>query len=191
MIGLTRPEHAQDLSRLLLDRFGSFGGVLSARAEERATVLEQSPDIEQTLQSVQHALEHMLRGELTRRPVLSSDRAVLDYLRYRMAYAPIERFRVLFLNAANELLADEVLGVGTVTAVHAYPREIMKRCLELGATALLLAHNHPSGNPAPSKADLDLTKRIANAARWFDVVLHDHLVVARHGWISFRAAGYL
>jgi DNA repair protein RadC len=191
LIGLTRPDQAQYLSEQLIKRFGSFGEVISARVEDRALVLKQLPEIEQTLQSVQLALNHMLSDRLAHRPVLSSDQAVLDYLRCRMAYEPVERFRVLFLNAANELLADEIMGVGTVSIVHAYPREIVKRCLELGATGLLLAHNHPSGNPIPSKADLDLSNRIAGAARWFDVVLHDHLVVAKHGWTSFRRAGYL
>ncbi|WCM25922.1 DNA repair protein RadC [Sphingomonas sp. QA11] len=191
LIGLTRPDLAQDLSDRLIARFGSFGEVISARIEDRAPVFDRLPEIEQTLQSVQLALNHILSDQFARRPVLSSDQAVLDYLRCHMAYEPVERFRELFLNAANELLADEVMGVGTVSAVQTYPREILKRCLELGATALLLAHNHPSGNPAPSKADLDLTHRIANAARWFDVVVHDHLIVARHGWTSFRKAGYL
>ncbi|WEK43250.1 MAG: DNA repair protein RadC [Candidatus Sphingomonas colombiensis] len=191
LIGLTRPDCARELSGRLIERFGSFGEVISAHAADRAPVLDQLPEIEQMLQSVQLALIHMLSDQFARRPVLSSDQAVLDYLRCRMAYEPVERFRVLFLNAANELLADEIMGVGTVSSVHAYPREILKRCLELGATALLLVHNHPSGNPAPSKADLDLTDRIASAARWFDVVLHDHLVVAKHGWTSFRKAGYL
>lgn len=108
-----------------------------------------------------------------------------------MAFQPVEQFRVLFLNASNELLADDIMNVGTVSAVHAYPREILKRCLDLGATAVLLAHNHPSGNPRPSLADRELTRRILHAAKSLDVVVHDHLVVTRNGCTSFRKAGYL
>jgi DNA repair protein RadC len=108
-----------------------------------------------------------------------------------MAYDPIERLRVLFLNAGNELIADEVMGVGTVSSVHAWPREILKRCLDLEATAILLVHNHPSGCSKPSRADRDLTEKIAKAASSLGVIVHDHLVVARKGTTSFRMAGYL
>lgn len=108
-----------------------------------------------------------------------------------MAYDPIERFRVLFLNAGNELIADEVMGVGTVSAVQAWPREILKRCLDLEATAILLVHNHPSGCSKPSRADRDLTERIVKAASSLSVIVHDHLVVARKCTTSFRMAGYL
>jgi DNA repair protein RadC len=125
------------------------------------------------------------------RPILSSDQRVLDYLRGHMAYDPIERLRVLFLNAGNELIADEVMGVGTVSSVHAWPREILKRCLDLEATAILLVHNHPSGCSKPSRADRDLTEKIAKAASSLGVIVHDHLVVARKGTTSFRMAGYL
>lgn len=125
------------------------------------------------------------------RPILSSDQRVLDYLRSRMAYEPIEQLRVLFLNANNELIADEVLGIGTVSAVQAWPREILKRCLDLEATAILLVHNHPSGCSKPSRADRELTDRIARAASCLNVIVHDHLVVARNGTTSFRKAGYL
>ncbi|AOF95229.1 DNA repair RadC family protein (plasmid) [Sphingobium sp. RAC03] len=154
-------------------------------------MLDGSIEVEQTFLSFRRAMTQMLRAPLMQRPILSSDQLLLDYLRGDMAYDPIERFRVLFLNAGNELIADEVMGVGTVSSVHAWPREILKRCLDLEATALLLVHNHPSGCPKPSSADRNLTAKIAHAARCFNIVLHDHLIVARNGTISFRGAGYL
>jgi DNA repair protein RadC len=191
LISLTHPDRAPQLAERLVSRFGSLGETLAAGRSERLAILEEATSVEVTLQCVRSALHQILRGRLMERPVLRNEQRVLDYLRGVMAYEKVERFRVLFLNAANELLADEVLGVGTVSTVHIYPREIIKRCLELGATAIFLAHNHPSGAPAPSQADREMTRRIAEAARWIDVVVHDHLVVARNGCTSFRRAGYL
>lgn len=191
LISLTSPARAQEFSERLFARFGSLGDAVSARSAERIELLEDSLEIEQTFLCFRRAMTQMLRGQLMQRPILSSDENVLDYLRGRMAYEPIEQLRVLFLNANNELIADEVLGVGTVAAVHAWPREILKRCLDLEATAILLVHNHPSGCPRPSRSDRDLTERIAKAAKCLDVVVHDHLVVARNGTTSFRKAGYL
>ncbi len=191
LISLTSPARAQEFSERLFARFGSLGDAVSARSAERIELLEDSLEIEQTFRCFRRAMTQMLRGQLMQRPILSSDEHVLDYLRGRMAYEPIEQLRVLFLNANNELIADEVLGVGTVSAVHPWRREILKRCLDLEATAILLVHNHPSGCPRPSRSDRDLTERIAKAAKCLDVVVHDHLVVARNGTTSFRKAGYL
>nr|WP_284699020.1 JAB domain-containing protein [Sphingomonas lycopersici] len=133
----------------------------------------------------------MLRSRLARRPILSNEPALLDYPRFAMAFDPVERFRILFLNATNELVADELMAIGTVAAVQIYPREVVKRCLEVGATAMLLVHNHPSGNPIPSAADRAMTRRLAQPARYFDIMIHDHLVIARDGVTSFRREGYL
>lgn len=191
LIGLTRPDRARELSDRLFTRFGSLGGALAARPVERIELLDASMDVEQTFRCFQRVVEQVLRAPLAERPILSSDRTVHDYLRGNMAYARVEHFRVLFLNADNELIADEIMGAGSVSAVQVWPREIVKRCLELDATAILLAHNHPSGSPAPSRADRDLTEKIAKAARFFGIVMHDHLVVARRGIVSFRKAGWL
>jgi DNA repair protein RadC len=185
------PDAASYIARKLVDRFGSLGDVLAARPDDRRALLGGLPRVEHALQSLCSAMEQVLRGRLLQRPVLSNEPAVLDYLRARMAFEPVEHFRVLFLNSANGLLADEELGTGTVAAVQAYPREIIRRCLDLGATAIVLAHNHPSGDPKPSRADRILTDTIARAAGYFDVVVHDHLIVARSGSLSFRRAGYL
>jgi len=191
LIGLTCPARAQELSERLFIRFGSLGEAVSARSAERIELLDDEIEIEQTFLCFKRAMTQILRGQLMQRPILSSDQLVLDYLRGRMAYEPIEHLRVLFLNANNELIADEVLGTGTISAVYAWPREILKRCLDLEATAILLVHNHPSGCSRPSRADRELTERIAKAARCLNVVVHDHLVVARNGTTSFRKAGYL
>jgi DNA repair protein RadC len=191
LISLTCPARAEELSERLFARFGSLGEAVSARSAERIELLDDSVEVEQTFLCFRRAMTQMLRGQLMQRPILSSDQLVLDYLRSRMAYEPIEQLRVLFLNANNELIADEVLGVGTVSAVHAWPREILKRCLDLEATAILLVHNHPSGCSRPSRADREMTERIANAAKCLNVAVHDHLIVARNGTTSFRKAGYL
>ncbi|WP_120252436.1 JAB domain-containing protein [Sphingobium sp. YG1] len=191
LIGLTCPDRAQELSERLFARFGSLGETVSARSAARIELLDGSIEVEQTFLSFRRVMTQMLKGPLMQRPIFSSDQFVLDYLRADMAYDPIERFRVLFLNAGNELIADEVMGVGTVSAVQAWPREILKRCLDLEATAILLVHNHPSGCSKPSRADRDLTERIVKAASSLSVIVHDHLVVARKGTTSFRMAGYL
>lgn len=191
LISLTAPVRAKEWAGKLVHRFGSFGEALAADPADRLALLDGAREVEATFQCLRLAIDRLLRARIEARPVLSTDRDVLDYLRGSMAFQPIEQFRVLFLNAANELLADHVMTEGSVSAVHVYPREIMKRCLELGATAVLLAHNHPSGSPRPSLADRELTRRILQAAQSLDVIVHDHLVIARNGVTSFRKAGYL
>lgn len=191
IIRLANLAQAEELAARLLQRFGSVGDVLAARKVERQSILGDWPEVERALQDVRLAIDDVLRGRLVQRRILSTDQAVLDYLRANMAFEGVERFRVLFLNAANALVSDEELGCGTVSAVHAYPREIVRRCLELGATAMLLVHNHPSGDPTPSAHDKALTACIVRAAACFGIQIHDHLIVARTGTMSFRQAGYL
>ncbi|WP_211295031.1 JAB domain-containing protein [Novosphingobium guangzhouense] len=181
LIGITDPQHAGFLSSQLLGRFGSLAGTLAARRRDRTMILGDASMVEETFQRVSAAVRHLLPG----------DTHVVNYLRGVMAFDPVEQFRILFLNASSELIADELMAVGTVSAVHVYPREVMKRCIELGATAIILAHNHPSGNPEPSQIDRDTTVRIAQAARSLDIIIHDHFIVARSGVVSFRRAGYL
>ena len=154
-------------------------------------LLNGSAEVERTIQCLREMIPAVLRSHIVKRCVLSNERAVADYLRSAMAFEPIEQLRVLFLNAANELLEDELFGQGTVRQIQVYPREIMKRGLELGATALILAHNHPSGRLMPSNADKELTRLIVLAAGPLDIVVHDHFVVGRRGVLSFRAAGFL
>jgi len=124
-------------------------------------------------------------------PIFSSSQSLIAYLFAEMAHLPTERLRVLFLNARNRLLCDETMAEGSVSEAPIYPREIMRRSLEVGATALILAHNHPSGDPRPSHGDMEATRRIVEAGRALDITLHDHVIIARSDWISFRALGLL
>ncbi|WP_232494454.1 JAB domain-containing protein [Novosphingobium kaempferiae] len=179
------------MSSQLLGRFGSLGGTLAARRRDRTMILGDASMVKETFQRVSAAVRHLLRDQIAARPLLPGDTHVVNYLRGVMAFDPVEQFRILFLNASNELIADEVMAVGKVSAVHVYPREVMKRCIELGATAIILAHNRPSGNPEPLQIDRDTTGRIAQAARSLDIIIHDHFIVARGGVVSFRRAGYL
>lgn len=134
---------------------------------------------------------HSLQTEIAAKPVISTLPALHDYLKAQMAHGTAEHFRVLFLNSKNHLLADEVVSLGTVDEAPIYPREVMRRALELGATALIMVHNHPSGDPEPSRSDIAVTRDIADAGRQLGVRVHDHLVVAKGGTISFRALGLL
>jgi DNA repair protein RadC len=143
------------------------------------------------LKIVQSAAKELLRGGLREKPVLSSWSAVLDYCRTAMAYAEREELRVLYLDKRNQLIADERQQVGTVDHTPVYPREVVKRALELSASALILVHNHPSGDPTPSRADVEMTQQIVEAARALGISLHDHIIVGRQGHSSFKALGLI
>lgn len=127
---------------------------------------------------------------MTSRPVISTSSELLDYLKADMANLINERFRVLFLTSQNELMADDLLWDGTVGEAPAYPREVVKRALEVGATGIILVHNHPSGSHQPSKGDIDATRRIASAASAMGICVHDHIVISRAGWASLRLMGF-
>ena len=143
------------------------------------------------LATLRSAMLHALRREALQGPVLGDSRAVMDYLFAAMAHEPVEQLRVLYLNTRNCLLFDETVVEGSINIAPIYPREIVRRSLEVGATALILAHNHPSGDPRPSREDIRVTRLVAAAAEALDIRLHDHVIVARSGWTSLRAAGYL
>jgi DNA repair protein RadC len=133
----------------------------------------------------------MARSRVMQRPVISSWEAVLDYCHTAMSHLQTEQFRVLFLDRKNVLIADEEQARGTVDHVPVYPREVVKRALELNASALILVHNHPSGDPTPSEADIAMTARIQDAAETMGIALHDHLIIGASCELSFRGAGYL
>ena len=139
------------------------------------------------LKIVQAAAGQFARGQAKKRQVLSSWSSVLDYLRMAQGFDETEKFRILFLDKKNTLIADEIQGRGTVDHTPVYVREVVKRALELSATALVLVHNHPSGDPTPSRADIDMTKQIVDAARPLGISVHDHIIVGRHGHASFKA----
>ncbi|WP_292527789.1 DNA repair protein RadC [Methylocystis sp.] len=174
------------LAKALIARFGSYAETVAARPERLREVegLNEAAIVE--IKLVEAAAKRLARGALHKRPVLSSFMEVLDYCRTAMAFAEREEFRILFLDKRNALIADEVQGVGTIDHTPVYPREIVRRALELGSSALILAHNHPSGDPTPSAADIRMTKDIAAIAQPFGITVHDHLIVGRHGHSSFR-----
>lgn len=179
------------LAKALLAQFGGVAGVLAADMHDLAKVKGLSEN-SATLIKVVHALtQRMLISDVEKKPILSSWKKLLDYCHVAMAHEKREQFRVLFLNRKNQLIADEVQQVGTVDHAPVYPREIVKRALELGATALILVHNHPSGDPSPSDSDIAMTEEIIRAARTLDVTVHDHLIIAKSGHVSFKAMGLL
>jgi DNA repair protein RadC len=177
------------IAKTLLARFGGIAGVLGADAAELKTVAGVGSAVSLDLKLVHEATVRMGRGEIRKRPVISSWTALLSYARVAMAGAPREQFRVMFLDKKNQLIADEVMNEGTVDHAPVYPREVMRRALELSASAVILAHNHPSGDPTPSSADVDMTRQVVEAGRPLRITVHDHIVVGREGVASLKALG--
>jgi DNA repair protein RadC len=179
------------LAKALLKRFGSFADVVAAPEPRLAEVEGVTPGIAAELKLVHATAIRIGRAQVAQRPVLSSWATLIDYCRTAMAYAEREQFRLLYLDKKNALIADEVQGEGTVDHTPVYPREVVKRALELSATALILVHNHPSGNPEPSRADIQITQRIAEAGRHLGITVHDHVIVGHEGHVSLRAKGLI
>ncbi|UMA64828.1 DNA repair protein RadC [Roseivivax marinus] len=179
------------LARLLLETFGDFNRVLSAPRARLQDVDGVGEAVICQLKLVEAAAHRLSRARVMRRPVVSSWDALLEYCRTAMAHGEIEQFRVLYLDRKNVLIADEPQARGTVDHVPVYPREVVKRALELNASALILVHNHPSGDPTPSAADIEMTGQIARAAEALGLALHDHLVIGKARELSFRAEGLL
>jgi DNA repair protein RadC len=184
-------QDVKPLARRLLDLFGSFAGVLSAPAPRLEEVAGVGAAVIQELKIVEAAAHRLARARVMHRPVLSSWDALLDYARAAMAHRTTEQFRILFLDRKNVLIADEEQARGTVDHVPVYPREVVKRALELDASALILVHNHPSGDPTPSEADIQMTGQICDAAETLGLTVHDHLVIGKGRVLSFRSEGYL
>jgi DNA repair protein RadC len=179
------------LAKALLARFGSVGAVLGASIPELKTVPGVGEAAALDLKLLQEATLRVGRETVAKRPVITSWTQLLAYVKAAIAHEPREQFRVLFLDKKNQLIADEVMNHGTVDHAPVYPREVARRALELSASALLLVHNHPSGDPTPSGADVDMTRQVIAAARALNIAVHDHLVVGRDGVASFKALGLL
>jgi DNA repair protein RadC len=179
------------LAKALLARFGSLAGVLGASVAELKQVSGVGASAALDLKLLHEASLRVGRAQVAKRPVISSWTALLAYVRAALAHEAREQFRVLFLDKKNQLIADEVLGTGTVDHAPVYPREVMRRALELSASALILVHNHPSGDPTPSNADVDMTRQVIEAGRALCIGVHDHLVVGRDGVASFKALGLM
>ena len=174
------------LAKQLIAKFGSFAEVISAPAVRLAEVKGLGEAAITEIKVVQAAASRLARGEVKRRPVLSSWSSVLDYCRTAQAFAEREQFCVLYLDKRNQLIADELQQIGTVDHTPVYPREVVKRALELSATALILVHNHPSEDPTPSRADIQMTQQIVEVARPLGISVHDHIIVGKEGHASFK-----
>jgi len=176
------------LAKALIATFGSFGEVVSAPRQRLREIDGLGDAAIAEIKIVQAAAGRLARGAVKKRTVLSSWSAVLDYCRTTMAFADKEQFRVLFLDKRNQIIADEVQQTGTVDHTPVYPREVIKRALELSATALILVHNHPSGDPTPSRADIQMTQAIVEIAKPLGISVHDHIIVGKDGHTSFKGS---
>jgi DNA repair protein RadC len=179
------------LAKALLARFGSFAEVIAAPRARLMEIEGVGENVAHHLKIVEAAAQRLGKTQLMGRAALSSWTALLDYCTAAMARSDREEFRVLFLDRKNVLIADEVQSKGTVDHAPVYPREIVKRALELSASAMILVHNHPSGDPTPSKADIAMTREIVTAAKTLGLAVHDHLVIGRAGHSSFKSLGLL
>jgi DNA repair protein RadC len=179
------------LAHALMAQFGDFNGVISAPLERLIALPGVGEAVATELKIVEAAAHRLARARVLRRQVISSWDALLDYCHTTMAHAEIEQFRVFYLDRKNILIADEEQARGTVDHVPVYPREVVKRALHLNASALILVHNHPSGDPTPSAADIDMTRQVQTAAEALGLTLHDHIVIGKSSEVSFRSAGFL
>ena len=181
-----RRRDVKPLAKALIAAFGSFAEAISAPVARLASVKGLGDAAITELKLVQAAASRLVHGEVKKRPILSSWSTVLDYCRTAQAFADREQFRVLFLDKRNQLIADELQQIGTVDHTPVYPREVAKRALELSATALILVHNHPSGDPTPSRADIQMTQQIIAVASPLGISVHDHIIVGKEGHASLK-----
>lgn len=179
------------LAKRLIDRFGGYPEVLAAAPAALQKVDGVGESVVIALKVVQAAAVRMVKREVLDKPILNAWHKVVDYCHMAMAREPAEQFRLLFLDRKNKLIADEIQQRGTVDHAPVYPREVIKRALELGASAIILAHNHPSGDPTPSQADIAMTREIIKAGESLGVAVHDHLVIGRSGHVSLKAEGLM
>ncbi|HIJ37637.1 MAG TPA: DNA repair protein RadC [Rhodospirillaceae bacterium] len=179
------------LAKMLLARFGGFVGVITAEVSQLTQLTGIKENTAAAIKIVAATAERLTRRAVSDQPVLSSWDKVIDYCHVRMAHLPREQLHLLFLDARHVLIADEAQQKGTIDQAPVYPREVVKRALELNACAIILVHNHPSGDPSPSRADITMTRKIDEAAKAVGIALHDHLVIGRSGHASFRALGLL
>ncbi len=179
------------LARTLLDHFGDFNRVITAPEVRLRDVAGVGDAVIVELKILEAAAHRLARAKIMRQHIISSWDALIDYCHTTMAHRETEQFRVLYLDRKNVIIADEEQGKGTVDHVPVYPREVAKRALELNASALILVHNHPSGDPTPSQADIDMTQQILSACHALGLVLHDHLIIGKSKELSFRTEGLL
>ncbi len=179
------------LAKALLRQFGGIGGLMTAEWQAIARVPGMGDTSVAAIKIVQATMLRMLKGEAAARPVLGSWQALLDYLRADMAFLTVERVRVLHLNSRNMLIRDDHMGDGSIDQAAIYTREVIKRAMEMGSAALILVHNHPSGDPSPSRQDIEITRQIVEAGKRLGISVHDHVIIASGGHTSMRAKGLL
>lgn len=179
------------LAKALIREFGGIGGLMTADWQSIARIPGMGDTSVAAIKIVQATALRLLRSEVTARPVLASWQALLDYLRADMAFLTVERVRVLHLNARNQLIRDEVMSEGSIDQAAIYTREVIKRAMDLGSSSLILVHNHPSGDSSPSRADIDITRSIVDAAKRLGISVHDHIIISASGHTSFRAQGLI
>ncbi|WP_375688322.1 DNA repair protein RadC [Pseudooceanicola sp. LIPI14-2-Ac024] len=179
------------LGRRLLDTFGDFNGVITAPPDRLRQVSGVGDSVIAELKLIEAAAQRLARSRILQRPVITSWAALIDYCHTALAHLETEQFRILFLDRKNVLIADEAQGRGTVDHVPVYPREVVKRALDLNASALIMVHNHPSGDPTPSQADIDMTGQIQAALATVSITVHDHIIIGKSTELSFRSEGYL
>jgi DNA repair protein RadC len=184
--GNTKP-----IAKALLAQYGSLAGVLNADPKALQRVKGVGENSAAALKAVALAARRMARGEIMGKPVLGSWQALIDYLTTDMAHLTVERVRVLYLDTKNRLIEDHHVGDGSIDEAAIHPREVIRRAMDVGASAMILVHNHPSGSPEPSRADIQITQRIAEAGRHMGVTVHDHVIIGREGHTSLRAKGLI
>jgi DNA repair protein RadC len=184
-------QDTKPIAKALVKRFGTYAGVLHAAPDELRAVKGVGDAAVIALKTVVEAAVRLAREEVIGQPVLSSWDKLISYLRIGMGHNKTEQFRILFLDTKNKLIADELHQEGTVNHTPVYPREVVKRALELSAVAIIMVHNHPSGDPSPSRADIDMTKQIRDAGAPLGVTLHDHVIISRSDYSSFKAMGLI
>jgi DNA repair protein RadC len=186
LFGIMARGDVKPLAKTLLRECGSLSGVLQADIEKLKSISGVGESTIALLKAVQETACRVIREEANIQPTLQSWQVVIDYCRARMSHLSIEQFRLLFLDQKNKIIADEVQQQGTINSTPVFPREIVKRTLELGASNLIMVHNHPSGDPTPSQADIDITRRVIKAAKELDINVLDHLIIGRFGHTSLR-----
>jgi DNA repair protein RadC len=192
LLALALPRRdTKPLAKKLIHDFGGYGGLLTADPQAIARIGDISEGAVAALKIAQASALRLLKSEVQSRPVLGSWQALLDYLHADMAHEPIERVRVLFLNSKNMLIRDEKMSEGSVDEAAVYIREIMRRALDCHATALIIVHNHPSGDPSPSQQDIRLTRDLVDAGRHLRIAVHDHVIIGAKGHNSMRAMGLI
>lgn len=184
-------QDVKPIAKALLARFGSLSAVLAATPKDLMGVSGIGETVAAYIKATQEIGTRAIRETIETRPIISSWTALLAYVRHQLQHESREQFRVLFLDRKNQLITDELMGQGTVDHAPVYPREIARRALELSASALILVHNHPSGDPTPSRADIDMTREIMDALAPLEITVHDHLIAARAGVTSFKTEGLI